>query len=77
VTVLPFGTQRHGRVFEVAYLDLLCAYDSSYSDLTYCVSGSPNRPGYSPALSAAASGRAATTVAASGSAKLSSKASMQ
>jgi hypothetical protein len=59
------------------YLDLLCAYDSSYSDATYCVSGSPNRAGYSVALSAAAAGEPATTVAASGNAKLSSNASMQ
>jgi hypothetical protein len=26
LTVLPFGTQRHGRVFEIGYPDLICAY---------------------------------------------------
>jgi hypothetical protein len=34
LTALPFGTQRRANVFEVYNRDLLCAYDSGYTNST-------------------------------------------
>ncbi len=72
-TVLPFGTQRHARVFEIGYEDLLCAYDSSSSGSS-CAPGTGSA--YPLALQNSTSGVPSSTATLSGAAKLSSNATL-
>jgi hypothetical protein len=76
--VLPFGTQRHANVFEIANEDLLCAYGgSTYSNGTHCPSGfSPYLP-YQVAIQNAALGLPGSTSVTGGKASVSGTAVLQ
>lgn len=68
VFVLPFGTQRHANVFEIANGDLLCAWGGAAYSSTPCPSmTSPYAP-YKTAIQNAASGLPNSTSITSGSA---------
>lgn len=77
LTALPFGTQRRANVFEVYYQDLLCAYDSGYTNSTTppnngaCEAVSAGRQYYPTALSNAASGQPTSAGIVGGAAKAS------
>jgi hypothetical protein len=78
VTVLPFGTQHHARVFEIKYVDLLCAYDQNSYSSTNC----PNPPDapyapYAAALANTAAGQPPSTSALSGAAGLAGSAAIR
>jgi len=83
LTALPVGTQNYARVFEVYYQDLLCAYDSGYTNSTTppnngaCEAISAGRQYYPAALSAAAAGQPTSVGEVWGAAKMSGKARLQ
>lgn len=78
IYVLPFATQRHANVLEIANQDLLCAYAMLYSDPTTCPSSiaHPFAP-YSTALANASAGQPAYTSATNGKASATGKTVLQ
>ncbi len=80
LTALPFATQHRAKAFEIYYEDLLCAYDSGYTNSTpygACEAISAGRPYYSAALADAAANQPTNTAAVGGAAGLSGKTSLQ
>jgi hypothetical protein len=80
VVFSPFATQHRAKAFEIYYEDLLCAYDSGYTNSTpygACEAISAGRPYYSAALADAAANQPTNTAAVGGAAGLSGKTSLQ
>jgi hypothetical protein len=73
IYILPFATQRHANVLEIANEDLLCAYGVSYSG---CSEPNPFPP-YVTALANAAVGQPSATSTTDGNAAATGKATLQ
>jgi hypothetical protein len=75
VYVLPFGTERHANAFELAYEDMLCAYESGYGGSTCTVGSATN--GYAAAIANALAGKPNGTAAVAGRATITGQAAVQ
>jgi hypothetical protein len=77
LTVLPFASERHTKVLEIAYLDYLCAYSSNGStDDASCSETTPYVP-YQTAILNAQNGVPSSTAARAGKTVTSGNAGMQ
>jgi hypothetical protein len=78
VFVLPFATERHANVLEIAYEDLLCAYDMATPEYvtSFCPTHSAPYGPYQTAIANVLAGKPKGTAVIGGSAKVAGNASV-